>query len=332
MVRYKQWTPQRLRSAGSYWQGRILSTAVHLELFDWLRTEAKSSRAASRHFGGTQEAWEIFLDALSAMRLIQKRAVKYANSAFTLDYLCSGKGSFLLPDHDAWKLWGSLPDLLTTRNRPNVSQPFFADRRRTERLLQSLDHDAWKIAPYLIARLPLRRSSTLLDVGGGLGTFALACCRRFPRLRATIVEHPMVAPLTRHAVRNAQMRTRAQVIALDIVRDPLPRGFDLVLISNVLHGQGAKENRALLRKAYRCLNRGGRIILRDVLMNRTRTDPAWGAIFSVSLLLHTPNGRCYALDKVRGWLRQAGFSGIQGPLRSSPLSFDPDSILIAVKT
>jgi O-methyltransferase domain len=121
------------------------------------------------------------------------------------------------------------------------------------------------------------------------------------------------------------------VIGLDIVKDPLPRGFDLVLISNVFHGRGAKENRALLTRAYRSLNQGGRIILRDVLMSRAGTHPDWGALFSVSLLVHTPNGRCYALDEVRGWLRQAGFSGIQGPLRSSTLSFDPDSILIAAK-
>jgi cyclopropane fatty-acyl-phospholipid synthase-like methyltransferase len=330
-MRYKRWTPQRLRSEGSYWQARILSTAVHLELFDWLGKEAKGSRAAMSHFGGTQEAWRIFLDALSAMGLLKKRALRYANSPFSLDYLCSSKGSFLLPDHDAWKLWETLPDLLTTRKRPKISQPFFTDRKRAERLLQSLDHDARKIAPYLIARLPLSRSMTLLDIGGGLGSFALACCRRFQHLRATVVEHPRMIPLVRRAVKNASMANRVQVIGLDILNDPLPDGFDLVLISNVLHGQGAKENLALLRKAYRCLNGGGRIILRDVLISRAGTDPEWGALFSVSLLLHTPNGRCHALDEVRNWLRQVGFSGIQGPLRSSPLSFDPDSILIAAK-
>jgi len=329
---YKRWTPQRIRSKGSYLQARILSTAVHLELFDWLGKEAKGSTAAASHFGGTQEVWEVFLDALSAMGLLQKRSVRYNNTPFTLNYLCSGKGSFLLPDHDAWELWETLPDLLTTRQRPQIAQPFFTDRKRAERLLQSLDHDARKIAPYLIARLPLSRSLTLLDIGGGLGTFALACCRRFQHLRATVVEHPRMIPLVRRAVKNASMATRVQVIGLDILNDPLPHGFDLVLISNVLHGQGAKENRTLLRKAYRCLNKGGRIILRDVLMSRAGTDPEWGALFSVSLLLHTPNGRCHALDEVRDWLRQAGFSGIQGPLRSSPLSFDPDSILIGAKS
>jgi len=331
MALYKQWNVARLRTEGSYWQARILSTAVHLEVFDWLEKGSNGSRDAANYFGGTQDGWEIFLEALSAMGLLQKRARRYQNSPFARSYLCSGQGSFLLAEHDAWKLWTTLPDILITGKRPKISQPFFTDPERTERLLQSLDHDARKIAPYLIKRLPLSRSQTFLDIGGGLGGFALACCRRYQHLQATVVEHPSVAPLTRRAVENACMAKRVQVLALDILTHALPKGFDLVLISNVLHGQGCRENRALLKNAYRCLNRGGQIILRDVFMKQTRRNANWGALFSVSLLLHTANGRCYALDQVRGWLRTAGFSGIKGPFRSSPLAFDPDSTLIAEK-
>jgi precorrin-6B methylase 2 len=328
----KPWTSQELRSEANYWPARILSTAVGLELFDWLGKGARGSGDATGRFGGTQEGWEIFLDALSAMGLLRKKKKRYENTRFARRYLCSGKAGFLLPDHDAWHLWGRLPELLTTRPRPRIPQPFLTDRKRTERLLRSLDHDAGRIAPYLIARLPLRRAQTLLDVGGGLGTFALACCRQFEHLRATVVEHPRVVPLARSAVKNARTAERLKVISRDIVKKPLPPGFDLVLISNVLHGQGVRDNRALLKSAYRSLNMGGRIVVRDVLMNRARTDPKWGALFSVSILLHTPNGRCYALEEVCGWLRQAGFSSIQGPFPSSPLVFDPDSILIAAKS
>jgi hypothetical protein len=74
------------------------------------------------------------------------------------------------------------------------------------------------------------------------------------------------------------------------------------------------------------------LILRDVFMSRDRTAPEWGALFSISLLLHTPRGRCYALDEILEWLRHAGFTRISGPYRSSPLPFDPDSILTAQKS
>lgn len=326
-----RWTPQKLRGASCYWRARILSTAFDLELFDWLGKRARNPRAASVHFGGTTQDWEIFLDALGAMGILTKRAEKYENSPFALQHLCSGKGAFLRPAHDAWDSWGSLPTVLTTGKRPRVAQPFFADRRRAGRLLEALDHDGRMIEPYLIRRLALGRARNLLDVGGGLGTFSLACCRRFPRLRATLLEHPEVVPLARRAVKKARMADRVRVVGLDISKDPWPIGFDLVLLSNVLHGQGAGENRAALSSVYGSLNPGGRLVLRDVLLNADRTEPEWGALFSVALLVHTPRGRCHALDEVRRWLRQAGFSKVQGPFRSSPLFFDPDSVLIASK-
>jgi hypothetical protein len=152
-LRYKQWTPQKLRSAGNYWQARILGTAVHLQIFDWLGNRGRNARAATNDFGGTREGWKIFLDALSAMGLLRKRALSYENSPFALRYLCSGNGSFLLSEYDAWNVWGRLPDSLTSAMRPKIAQPFFSKREQTERLLQSLDKDARKIAPYLMARL-----------------------------------------------------------------------------------------------------------------------------------------------------------------------------------
>jgi hypothetical protein len=47
------------------------------------------------------------------MGLLQKRARRYENSLFARSYLCSGRNSFLLAEHDAWNLWTTLPDILT---------------------------------------------------------------------------------------------------------------------------------------------------------------------------------------------------------------------------
>lgn len=323
---------QELRSIGCYWRARIVGTAFHLRLFEWLGRRAKTGDAASSHFGGSSQDWEIFLDALAALKLLRRRGNHYANSRLVAHILHSQTASFFLPDFDTWALWGRLPDILTTGNRPKIAQPFFTDRVKAERLLRALDEDARKIAPYVIRRLPLSRAKRLLDVGGGLGTLALACCRRFPGLRATILEHPNVAPLTRANVEKSRVKNRVEVIALDVFKDDWPRGgFDAVLTSNILHGQGARENRALIAAAYDCLKRGGHLIVRDVLGGAGATDPAWGALFSVALLVQTPNGRCYSLSEVRRWLEQAGFSDLQGPFGSSPLFFDPDSLLIARK-
>lgn len=325
------WNLKRLLSESSYWHSCILLTAAHLELFDWIGKREKTPSALAAHFGGSDAGWEIFLDALCGMALLRKRGQRYANTPVSARYLSGGAGTFLLPGYDAWEAWGGLASALITGKRPAIQKPFFSDRRKAERLLKALDLHAREIAPYLINKLPLSRCRTLLDVGGGLGTYAIAFCRFYPRLRATLVEHPAIFPLARRAVRQAGLAKRVRVIGIDFSREALPRGFDAVFVSNVLHAHGVDENRSLLRQLHGCLNPQGQLILRDVFMRRDRTAPAWGAAFSVALFLHAPQGRCYALDEILQWLRQAGFAPIGRPFPSSPLPFDPDAVLVANK-
>lgn len=327
----REWNLQRLRSESCYWRACILLTAAHLNLFGWIGNQERSPRALATQFGGSAAGWEIFLNALCGMGLMRKRRDQYAHRAFAARFLTRDGMARLLPGYDAWNIWGGLALALTEGKRPAMQKPFVTDRSKAKRLLYSLDVDAQEIAPYLIKKLPLSRSTTLLDVGGGLGTFSIAFCRHYPRLRATLVEHPRIVPLTRRAVREAGMARRVQVVGADFSRDALPKGFDTVFVSNVLHAHGVGANQSLLLKLQRCLNPLGRLIVRDVFMSRQRTAPEWGALFSVLLLLHTPQGRCYALDEIRAWLRQAGFSRLRGPFPSSPLPFDPDSVLIATK-
>ena len=327
----REWNLKRLRSESSYWRSCVLVAAAHLDLFAWIGQRKKSSRALAAHFGGNAAGWEIFLDALCGIGLLRKRGDKYTNGVFAARCLTRGGAISLLPAYDAWDIWGGLASALITGKRPAIQKPFVSDRSKAERLLRSLDLDAREIALHLIKQLPLSHSRTLLDIGGGLGTFSIAFCRHYPRLQATLVEHPDVSALARRAVREAGMARRVQVVGADFSRDALPLGFDTVFLSNVLHAHSVAENHALLRKLQRCLNPRGQLIVRDVFMSRQRTAPEWGALFSVLLLLHTPQGRCYALDEIHAWLRQAGFSRIKGPFSSSPLAFDPDSVLVAKK-
>jgi 3-hydroxy-5-methyl-1-naphthoate 3-O-methyltransferase len=325
----KKWSLERLRTESSYWRSCILITAAHLDLFAWIRKREKNATALAAHFGGSPEGWEIFLNALCALGLLRKRGGKYANSPFSSRHLSRGGATFLLPEYDGWKIWGALASGLRTGKRPNTQKPFFSDRKKAYRLLRALHLDGQEIAPHLIAKLPLGRSETLLDLGGGLGAFSVGFCRRYPWLQVTLVEHPRIVPLARRAVAHAGLVKRVRVIGMDFTRQALPRGFDTVFVSNVLHSHGVDENRSLLLKIRDCLNPEGQLILREVFMSRERTAPEWATLFSVSLLLHTPEGRCYALDEILGWLRQSGFSRIKGPFRSSRVPFDPDSVLIA---
>lgn len=325
----KRWTVERLHSESSYWRSCILLTAARLDLFDFIGTRGKTPEAVAAHFGGNPAGWEIFLNALCGMGLLRERGKKYRNSAFAARHLNHRAAVRLWPSYDGLRTWSGLAPALISGKRPDRQIPFASNRRQAKQLLDSLDVDAREIAPYLLEKVPLKNSGLLLDVGGGLGAYSVAFCRRYPNLEATILEHPKIVPLARRAIREADMAQRIRVVGVDIVRQPLPRGFDIALLSNVLHAHGQDENRSLLVKLHQALRPQGRLIIRDVFMRGDESAPEWGALFSVLLFLHSPRGRCYSIDDIRRWLRAAGFSPVKGPFRSSPLPFDPDSVLVA---
>src|SRR6185369_17150324 len=179
----RRWTLERVRSESAYWRSCILITAGHLALFAWIGKRQKNAGALAAHFGGSPGGWEIFCDALSAMGLLRKRHENYANTAFSLRHLTGNSARFLLPEYDAWKIWGGLASVLRSGKRPRTNQPFFSDDNRTRRLLDALHADCQEIAPRLLDALPMRGSRALLDIGGGLGAFSIAFCGRYSRLR-----------------------------------------------------------------------------------------------------------------------------------------------------
>jgi len=329
IMRRNDWSVERLRRESSYWRSCIIITAGELGFFSVIGKRQKDPAALAAYFGGTPAGWEIFCNALCAMGLLHKRGGKYANSVFSLRCMSDGRASFLLPEYDAWKMWGRLAAALRSGKRPKIHKPFFIDENKARRLLDALDIDAQEIARHLVKKLPLKPARTLLDVGGGLGAFSIAFCRRFAKLQATLIEHPRTVAFARRAVARAGLSKRIQVIGVDFASQDLPRGFDTIFVSNILHSQSIQQNRALLLKLRNCLNPEGYLVLRDVFMNRDKVAPEWATLFSLALLLQTPAGRCYALAEVLDWLRQSGFARIKGPLASSRLTFDPDEVLIA---
>ena len=99
------------------------------------------------------------------------------------------------------------------------------------------------LGPCLAQGLDLSRRRHLLDVGGGLGGYAAALCDAWPALHATVLDLPGVV----REGRRLAAKTRVGFVEGDFLRDPLPRGSDVVLASDILHGQRPPDAARLVR-------------------------------------------------------------------------------------
>jgi hypothetical protein len=151
--------------------------------------------------------------------------------------------------------------------------------------------------------------SRLLDVAGGSGIYACAMVAKHPHLKATVLEKPPVDGVARRAIEKRGFKDRVTVAAADMLKEELPPGHDLHLISNVLHDWDEPVVKQLLAKSFRALKSGGMLVIHDAYINETKTGPLPVAKYSALLMLCT-EGKCYSLGEMRAYLTEAGFAGM----------------------
>jgi hypothetical protein len=82
-------------------------------------------------------------------------------------------------------------------------------------------------------------------------------------------------------------------------------------LSAIIHQNSPEQNLALYQNIFQALDSGGRIIVRDHVMEPDHTKPVSGAIFAVNMLVNTTGGGTYTFDEIKEGLTKAKFEGIK---------------------
>jgi SAM-dependent methyltransferase len=151
----------------------------------------------------------------------------------------------------------------------------------------------------------------LLDVGGGPGTYTAAFLQAAPELHATLFDLPPVVEIARERLSGAGLLGRVTLVPGNFDTEELPGGHDLAWLSAIIHQNGPAENDALYGRIFRALAPGGRLVVRDHVMDPARTRPRAGALFAVNMLVGTAHGGTYTFDEIRAGLERAGFERVR---------------------
>jgi hypothetical protein len=131
--------------------------------------------------------------------------------------------------------------------------------------------------------------------------------RRYPSAKATIFDVPDVIPMAERLLKNVGLSDRVRLVPGNFYTDELPAGADLAWVSAIVHQNSREQNRAMFGKVFAALVPGGRILIRDIVMDENRTSPPTGAFFAVNMLVGTPGGGTFTFSELRDDLATAGF-------------------------
>ena len=150
----------------------------------------------------------------------------------------------------------------------------------------------------------------ILDVGGGSGCFMIAMAQAHPRLEATVMELPAMCEVASRYIDTGGVEDRVDTTAVNMFREPWPKGYDAVFFSNIWHDWNFRTCAWLAERAYEALPRGGRIMLHEMLLDDDGAGPATTAAFSMLMLLAT-QGQQFTFAEIKSILEKAGFESIE---------------------
>ena len=288
------WTDEKLsETAHGYWESLALMSAVHLGLFDALADGPLADADLALKLGASLRGTSMLAEAMAAMGLVRRSADGVSSlTEFSFSRLTSSSPRSVrgLVEHmrrllaewtqlDRAVLEGSLPRREKTPERRSA----FLGGMEAGTLLQ---------APAIVPRLGLAGRKRLLDMGGATGAWSAAFLEQNPDLTAS---RGLAGRLSFHGC--------------DFLTDPLPSGFDVVWLSQVLHIFGPEKVLCALRRAYGSLGSGGLLLVHEFLLDRD--GPLFPAIFALNMLTHTEEGRTWKDHELMALMREAGFTDVR---------------------
>jgi len=304
-------TPSELlQLSGGYWSICALHAAVKLDIFTVLAEGGLTLQEIAERSGSDRRGMSMLLDALTSLGLLAKSADTYSAPPFAREYLSRTSDAYLgyiiLHHHHLMSGWNRLDEAVKSGAPAGTSSSHSDDESTRGNFLMGMFNLASMAAPLVVPAIDLSGRRRLLDLGGGPGTYAIHFCRHNPGLEAVIFDLPTTRRFAEQTVERFQLTDRISFSAGDIIADDIGNGYDVVWISQLLHSEGPQGAAIMLEKAVRALNPGGLLLIQEFMLDDSRTAPTFPALFSLNMLIGTPDGQSYSQSELAAMMTRAG--------------------------
>jgi hypothetical protein len=331
-------TPDSILQLGmGFWGSKALLSAVELGLFTELAGGALAGNVLADRLRLHPRSARDFLDALVALRMLERNGDRYSNSAEADLFLDRNKPSYVgglleMCNNRLYGFWGSLTEALRTgkpqneaKDGGNLFAALYADPALLKGFLHAMTGVSLGAAAAMAQKFPWREYQTFIDIGAAQGALPVQIAQAHSHLSGGGFDLPPVQPIFEEYVATQGLGQRLRFYAGDFFNDELPAA-DVLIMGHILHDWNLDEKKMLLAKAYRALPAGGALIVYEALIDDERRKNSFGLLMSLNMLIETAGGFDYTGADCIGWMKEVGFS----QARVEHL-VGPDSMVIGIK-
>jgi hypothetical protein len=332
-------TPEHIMQVGlGFWASKTLLTAVELGVFSTLAEAPADLPTLQKKLRLHQRSARDFLDALVALKLLERKNGIYSNTVDTDLFLDRAKPSYIggaleMANARLYGFWGSLTEAVRTGESQNESKgrgentfaALYADPDRLRGFLSAMSGISAGPAQAIAANFPWRDYKTFMDLGSAQGMVPATLAGAHPHINGVGFDLPPVKPVFEEFIAHRGVEDRVRFHGGNFFEDPLPKA-DVIVMGHILHDWDLVQKKALLGKVFAALPKGGAVVIYDAIIDDDRRQNAFGLMMSLNMLIETAGGFDYTGEDCQAWMREVGFS----KTRVEPL-VGPDSMAIGFK-
>jgi O-methyltransferase/methyltransferase family protein len=331
--------PDHILEVGlAFWASKVLLSAVEMDLFTELAKHPADLPTLQGRLGLHPRSAHDFLDALVALKFLERREARYYNTASSDMFLDRRKPSYIgglleMANHRLYPFWGQLTTALRTGlpqnevklGTKNSFEAIYSEPARLREFLKAMTGVSHAANMAIARKFPWSKYRTAVDVGTAQGDLITQVALANPHIEGTGFDLPEVGPIFEEYVDTQGLSGRVKFVPGNFMDQSLPNA-DVVMMGHILHDWGLDTKRMLVRKAYEALPDGGAYIVYESIIDDDRSSNVFGLLMSLNMLIETTDGFDYTASDCAGWMKEAGFR----ETRVEHL-VGPDSMVIGTK-
>ena len=295
-------------------EANIILSALEFNVFSVLEKNSLRAKQVASLTKTKLEGMEILLNALAAMGVLNKNKNTFRNTPVTYKYFCQTSPDFrigtVMLKMDSRGEYEKLSKIIKKgRDRKEFESE---DDPKFRHLFTYAMHERSELSADKVAdTVNQKKIGKLLDLGCGPGSYTAAILKKDKTATATLMDRAVAIKVARKICKTQSVYNRLHFVSGDFFDDEFGEGYDTVLLSNIIHIYNVKENKIIFKKINKALKKGGRLVLYDLFLNNSKTEPYDATLFAITMLLYTKTGKSYAFGEVALLLRNAGFACIK---------------------
>ncbi len=291
----------------SFWDAQVLLTAVRLKVFDFLNSFTDAESLADK-LKVDARALRMLLDALTSLGILEKKSNIYKNKDKYADFLTSSSDksvtSILNHYYNMWQDWGNLIESIKTGKSSDNRKK---DPEENYHFINGMDNLTKFYKENILSNIDFMSAKKILDIGSGPATYLREMLKKNPTLKGVILDLPQATVVAKEKLRDEGLLNRVDFIEGSLEDKNFGSGYDIVLISQVLHSLKKELCQLAIEKSFGALKKGGKIYIHEFYLNEKRTAPKDNIVFCLNMLLHTDGGDNLTVNEIKDLLSNVGF-------------------------